>query len=311
VLIVASSDLSHYPADEDAAKVDQKTLEAIVRLDPRYLHSIIQAQMSRNVANLVTCACGEAPILAAIAAAKELGANCGKIISYTNSGRTSIGYRGRVVGYGAVAFSVDENCKQAETLIKLPKGGESYELTKHHKKSLLEFARKSIRNFLNSETVPLPRDLDPILQRKQGAFVTLRKERELRGCIGHMGEDKPLCDVVGSMALQAAFNDPRFNPLTIDELPDIEIEISMLTPCKEVNSAEEIVVGRDGVLLKKEGKQAVFLPQVATERGWNRDQLLDHLCNKAGLTSGSWEKDARLFTFQAIVFEEAEFELLQ
>jgi AmmeMemoRadiSam system protein B/AmmeMemoRadiSam system protein A len=312
VLIVASSDLSHYPTDENAAKVDQQTLEAIVKLNPIHLHSIIQAQMNRNVTNLVTCACGEAPILAAIAAAKELGANCGKIISYTNSGRTLIGYRERVVGYGAVAFSIDENCIQPQTSIETPGvQRELYELTHTHKKMLLEFARKSITTFLNSETAPLPRDFDPALQRKQGAFVTLRKKGELRGCIGHMGEDKPLFDVVGSMALQAAFNDPRFNPVAKDELPEIDIEISVLTPYKQINSVEEIVTGRDGVLLKKEGKQAVFLPQVAAERRWDRYQLLNHLCIKAGLKPDSWGKDARLFTFQAIIFEESEFKLFQ
>lgn len=185
----------------------------------------------------------------------------------------------------------------------------AYELTISQKKMLLEFARKTIVNFLNSEKVPLARDFDVALKRKQGAFVTLRKKEDLRGCIGHIENDRPLCETIGSMALQAAFNDPRFQPLTVDELPEIEIEISVLTPDKKIDDAEEIIPGRDGVLLKKEGRQAVFLPQVATERHWNRYQLLDNLCIKAGFKIGSWKKDSELYVFQAIIFKESELGL--
>lgn len=306
-LIVASSDLSHYPAHDDAVKVDHQTLEAIVKLDPVYLHEIIRAQMQRDVANLATCACGEAPILAAIAAAEELGANCGTIISYANSGQTSIGSKRRVVGYGAVALSREEHCEKNAESIEMPTGKVSGELADADKKALLTFARKTIADFLEGETLPLPRGFSPRLYQKCGVFVTLRKNGELRGCIGHMSEDKPLCEVVGAMALQAAFEDPRFEPLTRDELPEIEIEISVLTPCKVIDSAEQIAVGRDGVLLKQNGRQAVFLPQVASERHWTREELLDHLCLKAGVKPGSWGKDTQLFTFQAIIFQESDF----
>jgi AmmeMemoRadiSam system protein A len=109
------------------------------------------------------------------------------------------------------------------------------------------------------------------------------------------------------MAIQAAFNDRRFGPLTADELKDIEIEISVLTPMKQVAGAADIVVGRDGVLLSKEGHSSVFLPQVPTEQGWNREEMLDNLCLKAGLTAGSWKEGAQLSTFQAVVFSESQF----
>ncbi len=306
-LIVASSDLSHYPAHDDAVKVDHQTLEAIVKLDPIYLHDIIRAQMQRDVANLATCACGEAPMLAAIAAAVELGTNCGTIISYANSGQTPLGSKRRVVGYGAVALSREENCNpQAELLESAPAKG-CGELAGADKKMLLTFARKTIRYFLEGEVLPLPRGFSPALYLKCGAFVTLRKNGDLRGCIGHMNEDKPLCEIVGAMALQAAFEDPRFEPLTHDELPEIEIEISVLTPCKAIDGADQIAVGRDGVLLKQNGHQAVFLPQVAAERHWTCEEMLDHLCLKAGVKPGSWGKDTQLFTFQAIVFQESDF----
>jgi AmmeMemoRadiSam system protein A len=137
--------------------------------------------------------------------------------------------------------------------------------------------------------------------------VTLKKKGELRGCIGRMIGDEPLVKIVGVMAIQAAFNDRRFNQLTADELSDIEIEISVLTPMKKVSGAGDIVVGRDGVLINKDGYSAVFLPQVATEQKWNREEMLDNLCLKAGLTAGCWKEKAQFSTFQAVVFSESQF----
>jgi AmmeMemoRadiSam system protein A len=119
--------------------------------------------------------------------------------------------------------------------------------------------------------------------------------------------DEPLGKIVGAMAMQAAFNDRRFNPLTADELSDIEIEISVLTPMKQVAGAADIVVGRDGVLINKDDYHAVFLPQVATEQRWNREEMLDNLCLKAGLEKGCWKEKTQFSTFQAIVFSESEF----
>ena len=121
-----------------------------------------------------------------------------------------------------------------------------------------------------------------------------------------MAEDTPLGQVVGAMALQAAFNDRRFSPLQAKEWPQVDIEISVLTPFTPVSGPEAVTVGRDGVLLRKGGKQAVFLPQVATEQGWNREQMLDQLCRKAGLPAGAWRQDTELLTFQAVVFSESE-----
>jgi AmmeMemoRadiSam system protein A len=109
------------------------------------------------------------------------------------------------------------------------------------------------------------------------------------------------------MAIQAAFNDPRFQPVTQEELKDIEIELSVLTPMKSISKPEEIVVGRDGVLMSQGGRSAVFLPQVAPENGWGRTEMLDNLCLKAGLSSGCWKRSARFQVFQADVFSESQF----
>lgn len=303
-LIVASSDLSHYPRFDDAINVDNKTLKTIASLDLIEIKSEMEGQLEQNIPQLVTCACGEAPILAAVATAKELGANCASIIGYSNSGYNPVGSSDRVVGYGAVAIGVGKATipVDPDTLVINP----SYTLNPSDKKALLKYARKTLEQYFSSATVPLPRDLNSSLKVKRGAFVTLNEHGDLRGCIGQMREDRPLSTVVGSMALAAAFNDTRFTPLTERELPQVEIEISVLTPFTQVKSADDIVLGRDGVIVKKGDRQAVFLPQVATETGWSKEVFLDQLCHKAGLEAGDW-KDAELFTFQADVFSESQF----
>ncbi len=305
-LIVASSDLSHYPAAHDANIVDRETLGAVAGLDPAEFRATIQSHKERNIPNLFTSACGEAPVMAAMAAAKSLGANRGVVISYANSGDTSIGEPSRVVGYGAVALTVEDGGKDISVLVQPTLAAVSAPLSSSDKKALLSFARETISRLFLTDTVPLARGFSANLQQPRGVFVTLKKKGELRGCIGRIIGDEPLCKIVGVMAIQAAFNDRRFNPLTADELNDIEIEISVLTLMKQVAGAADIIVGRDGVVLNKEGHSAVFLPQVATEQGWSREEMLDNLCLKAGLETGCWKKGAEFSTFQAIVFGESQ-----
>jgi AmmeMemoRadiSam system protein A len=306
-LIIASSDLSHYPAYEDANIVDRETLAAIAGLDPAAFRATMQSHRDKNIANLYTSACGEAPIMAAMAAARSLGATGGVVVSYANSGDTSVGERSRVVGYGAVALTADKAGKDISALAQPATAAVSATLTLSDKKTLLAFARETLSRIFLTDTVPLARGFNATLQQQRGAFVTLKKRGELRGCVGRMIPDEPLVKTVGAMAIQAAFNDRRFNPLTANELKDIEIEISILTPMKQVASATDIVVGRDGVLLGKDNHHAVFLPQVATEQGWNREAMLDNLCLKAGLTAGCWKEKTQFSTFQAVVFGESQF----
>jgi len=177
-------------------------------------------------------------------------------------------------------------------------------LTDEQKQVLLAFARNTIRQYLETETTPLFRRDDPVFQQKQGAFVTLKKHGELRGCIGQMSEDLPLYQTIGRMAISAALHDSRFSRLSLSELKDVEIEISVLTPYQRIDSADKIQVGRDGLLLKRSGRSAVFLPQVAPEQGWTRNDMLDNLCRKAGLSSDCWRQGAEFYTFQAIIFSE-------
>ena len=303
-LIVASSDLSHYPSHADAVAVDLPILAAIATLDPQRVQETSRTQMNKGIANLHTGACGEGPILTAMAAAKVMGAKGGKVVSYANSGDIAIGDRSRVVGYGAVALTAD--APQPAAVVK-PTSGTAGELQPADKKALLGLARRTITRYLTTETVPLARGFSPAVQEFRGVFVTLKKSGNLRGCIGRLIPEAPLGQLVGAMAIQSALNDHRFRPVTIAEMRDIEIELSVLTPMKTVPRVEDIFVGRDGVLLQKGRAGAVFLPQVATEQGWSREEMLDQLCLKAGLAKGSWRTGSEFQTFQAIIFHESEF----
>jgi AmmeMemoRadiSam system protein A len=155
-----------------------------------------------------------------------------------------------------------------------------------------------------TQTAPLARGLGENLEQKRAVFVTLTERGELRGCIGQTEPDTPLCQAVGGMAIRAAFFDPRFPPVGPQELAEIEIEISVLTRLKPVPGAADIVVGRDGVLLAKGERSALFLPQVAVEQHWGLAVMLDNLCRKAGLEDACWREGARFSTFQAISFKE-------
>jgi MEMO1 family protein len=303
-LIVISSDLSHYPTNRNAEKADALTLTTIAGLDPSRVSSLMRVL---DLPNLETRACGEAAIIAGMTAAKALGATRAVIAGYANSGDVLIGDTSRTVGYGAVALVPGKGPSDTAILNRAAPPSKASPLQNPEKKILLAFAREAIRRYLTTQTVPLARNFPVRMNFPQGAFVTLKKAGQLRGCIGHIPGDMALGQTVGSMALQAAFGDPRFAPVELNELKNIEIEISVLTPMRTIPSPDEIVVGRDGVLMSKAGASAVFLPQVAPENHWDRAEMLDNLCMKAGLPSGCWKRDAKFQTFQAEVFSEAQF----
>ena len=176
-------------------------------------------------------------------------------------------------------------------------------LTSTERAALLRLARDTIAAHLAGSAPPPPVDLsDPGAH--SGAFVTLHAGGELRGCIGHPGSSKPLDDVVGVCAVAAATDDPRFPSLTAAELPDVEVEISVLTPIRPVDDVGEIEVGRDGLIVQDGFRRGLLLPQVATEHKWDRDTFLSHTCLKAGLRPDAWRTGARISRFQAEVFSE-------
>ncbi len=303
-LIVISSDLSHYPDSDNAARADRETLDGIATLDPLKIASLMQ---TLNFPKLETRACGEASILAGLTAAKALGAKQAIAAGYANSGDVAVGDRSRAVGYGAMVLAAGSTANNLKALERPTPPSRFTPLQDGEKRELLKLARETIQRYLDTQTVPLARNFPARLNYRQGAFVTLKKGGQLRGCIGHIPPDTDLCKAVSAAALLSAFEDSRFLPVQADELGSIEIEVSALTPLKPIRSADEIAVGRDGVLIVKEGSSAIYLPQVAPENNWDRDEMLDNLCRKGGWPAGCWKQDARLQTFQADVFSESQF----
>jgi len=177
-------------------------------------------------------------------------------------------------------------------------------LTTEQRRRLLRIARESIEAVLDGRRPELAPP-DDVLGRPAGAFVTLTREDELRGCIGSIHPVAPLDQAVSSSAINAAFRDPRFLPLQKEELAEIEIEISVMGPIEQVTNVEEIVVGRDGLIVSRGRNAGLLLPQVATEYGWDRETFLRQTCVKAGLSPDSWKApDCRIERFSAQVFSE-------
>jgi AmmeMemoRadiSam system protein A len=188
----------------------------------------------------------------------------------------------------------------------------NFTITDEEKRLLLADAREAILARLESREpryAAVPKQKDTALSQRCGAFVTLHEKtgsrRMLRGCIGRMTSDEPLAETVRTMAVEAAFGDPRFPPLSKSEWPRCDIEISALSPMDPCADPRSVRIGVHGLYLIWRGRAGVFLPQVPVEQGWNLDQYLDGICQKAGLPSGSYKADgARLYTFTAEVFNE-------
>lgn len=287
-VVIASSDLSHYPRREDALRVDGATLGAIETGDPVLVRQTIQALMGSDVPNLLTCACGEGPILVTMKVAAGLGANTVTILRYANSADSPYGEPDRVVGYGAVML----------WRYQAP------QISDAQRAELLRLARDTIATYLESREIPEYAAADPLFRQRSGAFVTLKKGDELRGCIGHMEPDQPLYRAVQEMAVSAATADPRFPPLTKEELDQVRIEISVLSPLHRITDLSQIEVGKHGLMLVQDGQRGVLLPQVPVEQGWDRQQFLAGLCQKAGLSPTCWQDHPTLYTFTAVVFAE-------
>jgi len=181
---------------------------------------------------------------------------------------------------------------------------ENLDLVAQHE--LLHLARSTIEHYVNSGTRPTYFSDDPKLQSRSGVFVSLHKGSQLRGCIGYVTAEGPLYQTVIEAAISAATADPRFPPVTSQELGELEIEISVMTPPRVLENIEEIVVGRDGLIVTSGHFRGLLLPQVATEYGWDRETFLDHTCQKAGLPQDAWKKgDVTIESFSAQVFSES------
>lgn len=176
-------------------------------------------------------------------------------------------------------------------------------LTDSEKAELRDIAREALDRIVRKGPVPTTIPTSPGLERPGAVYVCLYKQRRLRGCMGVFEAQAPLWRTVRDMTEAAASRDPRFRPVAEEELPFVDIEISVLTPLKEAPNIEEIQIGRHGLFVSKGDKVASFLPQVAAERDWSVDTFLAQVCRKAGLSATAWkDRDTRMFVFTADVF---------
>ena len=287
-LFVISSDFSHYPKYEDACEVDARTGRAIETGDVEEFISTIHANARSGKRNLQASACGEFAIITLMLMLDNQYEV--KHLMYQNSGDIDNRDHSRVVGYHSFAI--------------LRKDSTSFTLSDADKKALKEIAFNSIRDSLDGKSIaqPIINCQLSIINSKCGAFVSLHKHGRLRGCIGHFGEDYPLHEIVAEMARAAAFEDPRFMPVTRDELNDLDIEISVLTPMRRIKSLDEFELHRHGIYIKKGYRSGTFLPQVADEVNWTKEEFVGHCSqDKAGLGWNGW-RNAELYVYEAIVF---------
>jgi AmmeMemoRadiSam system protein B/AmmeMemoRadiSam system protein A len=291
-LLVASSDLSHYLPYNEAAGRDKETISMILDLEKEKL-------IKRD-----NSACGKIPVLTIMDLAGKYGWKP-LLIHYSNSGDTA-GDRSRVVGYAAIAF-YGEPPMENENL--------SNRLNEKQGQILLKLARNTISEKLGikpeqERISPLSESEDKELRRKSGTFVTLKMHNQLRGCIGNLGCSEPIIEGIKRNAINAAFNDFRFSPLTAKEFDKVEIEISILSEPRPLayKNGEDLInklhPGVDGVIICKGHASATFLPQV-----WDQlkrpEDFLSHLCKKAGLPSDSWKNSKlEVLIYNVQYFEE-------
>ena len=298
-LFVISSDFSHYPSYEDASVVDKATADAIIRNSPEILLKTLQDNDSKGIVNYATSLCGWTSVLSMLYMTEGRNDVTFKAIQYQNSGDSEMyGDKDRVVGYYSIVVEKSRPSQKTDSFL----------LNEKEKEMLLEIARQTIGEYIPSGKVA---DIDEKtvsekLRQPFGAFVTLKKDGQLRGCIGRFEATGPLFELVRQMAIAASTQDSRFLPVTEDEIDELEIEISVLTPLRRINSIDEFELGKHGIYMKKGYSSGTFLPQVAIETGWTTEEFLGHCArDKARIGWDGW-KDAELYVYEAYVFGEEE-----
>lgn len=302
VLIIASSDMSHYPTYKDAYEVDLTMMDAIMNFDVDKVANVEKYLMRKGIQGLECLLCGAEALYTTMYVSEKKGCKQVQLLPYANSGDVS-GERYRVVGYGAALFYKENGKKQ-----KL--GGQGVDvlnLSANETKQLFQIARESILNALEKKPQKTYQVEGGNLTKKRGVFVTLANHDQLRGCIGHFGQDTPLYQLVQEMAVAAAVQDYRFvyHPVTVAEMEHIDIKISILSSLKPIKSIDEIQIGKHGIWIKKGHHSGTYLPEVATEQGWNVQQFLEHCAvEKAGLDENTWQKDAEIYIYSSTILSE-------
>ncbi|UCE42439.1 MAG: AmmeMemoRadiSam system protein B [Candidatus Aminicenantes bacterium] len=278
VLVIASTDLSHYLTKKEANKKDNETITLIRQFKTSEL--IRKCERRENIM------CGGGPVVAALLFAKDKAGV--EILRYSDSSEASQD-ESRVVGYLAAALFAKPVSKE-------------FRLSEQEKKELLQLAYSTVNLYVKENKVQEYKPQGRNLLQNCGAFVTLKKHGQLRGCIGFIEPVLPLHQAVMQASVYAACRDSRFLPVTRDELDDLKVEISVLTPLKKIVDPKRITVGRHGLVIAKDGKRGLLLPQVALEQKWNRESFLENTCLKAGLPKDAWRTGAEIFVFEAIIF---------
>jgi AmmeMemoRadiSam system protein A len=301
-LFIISSDFSHYPSYKDATVNDELTANAIVSNSPASLLNTIRQNDLKEIPNLATSLCGWTSVLTLLYMTENNPDFTFNKILYKNSGDSEYGDKTNVVGYYSIAVSEKQTLKTETSL---------FNFTAQDKKDLLAIARRTINTYIRENKYPKfnTESFSPNIKQHFGAFVTLHEKGQLRGCIGRFTADIPLYEVVRDMAIASSTEDTRFEPLAKDEIDDIEIEISVLSPMKKIVSVDEIILGKHGIYIKKGSMGGTFLPQVATETKWTKEEFLGHCArDKAGIGWTGWkDRDTEIFTYEAEIFSEKDF----
>lgn len=298
-LIIASSDFTHYGPRFQYLPFKTDVKEKLSGLDQGAFQNVLDVD-SRGFLDYKSrtgdTICGFRPIALLLEILSGQGVRDGKLLHYTTSGAVTGDFTNSV-SYASILFN-----RRDQTMY----------LTPDEKKTLLRLAREALESYVRESieltSPPEGMVLTDRLKEPAGAFVTLEKEKMLRGCIGYIEPIRPLYQAVMDNAVSACAKDYRFPPVKVSELSQIELEVSVLTPKQEIQGPEEFIPEQHGIIIEKNGKRAVFLPHVAKEQGWNREQTLQHLCRKAGLSLDAWKTNCRFWIFTAELFGEGDHE---
>ncbi len=280
-LVLVSSDMSHYLSKNEANARDAETI------------ALLQAQetdiLMRSVTAHDNIMCGGAGVLTALAYARHLGQPRVEVLEYEDSSARG-GDESQVVGYLSAAIYADSE----------PMGASP--LSSSEKAELLQIARAAVEMIVRENLVLEPQPENPGLRGPSGAFVTLKKQGRLRGCVGFVEPIAPLYKAVTLAAIYAATRDNRFPPVTSSELGSLEFEVSVLSPPRKISDPSQVKVGIHGLLIKRGERSGLLLPQVPVDNGWDRLAFLRQACQKAGLPQDAWRSGAEIFVFEAQVF---------
>jgi AmmeMemoRadiSam system protein B/AmmeMemoRadiSam system protein A len=297
-LFVISSDFSHYPEYNQATLTDKTTALSIIAGDPEEFLKTLKLNADKKINGLATSMCGWTSGLLLLYLAENKQDLYFKLIDYSNSGDSQYGNKNEVVGYNAIAlYETEDRGNQTN------ENKEEFTFTSQEKTELFTIARSAIKMQLDGKNA-YSIDVNKIPSKfmtPMGAFVTLKIDGSLRGCIGRFISSEPLYEVVRASALSSAFEDPRFSPLTREEYKITEIEITVLGPMKKINNISEIILGRHGIYIKKNDHAGTMLPQVATENRWSVEEFLGFTSrDKAGIGWDGW-KDAEIYIYEGVV----------